>query len=300
MTLRVPLLAALIAVTACSAADAPIVEPQPIFPDLEKPGIFNRMYTFTENADATIRVWTQEQGDLTLLYESRKSEDGTWSEAIEISEFPNQGMLTEPSFSPADGYLYYASNAVLPDRGRGKDPNIWRVKATAIGWEAPEPLSDAINTGASELGPVMDSSGRLYFTSNHRRGTGGHDVYEANWDEAASDWVVKAMPAGFNSPRADAQLGVTPDGNRLFFYTYRQPKIGFVDIYTSTRDADGNWQQPVNLGPAVNTEGPDLGPSVSLDGETFYFSRDGQLMAMPLASALAGEGWTGHDGDDAE
>ena len=284
-------LAAAILLAACGG-DVTIREPQPIFPDQELPGVFNRMYTFTENADATIRVWTQEKGDLTLLFESRKGSDGNWSEAVELSEFPNQGMLTEPAFSPSDGFLYYASNAVLPHRGRGQDPNIWRVKPTAIGWEAPEPLSDAVNTGASELGPVMDNAGRLYFTSNHQRGVGGHDVYQAEWDATAEDWVVSAMPDGFNSARADAQIGITPDGNRIFFYTYRQPKLGFVDIFTAVRDAEGNWQQPVNLGEPVNTTGPDLGPSVSLDGKTFYFSRDGQLMQMPLKEALKGEGWT--------
>ncbi|MHA7900608.1 MAG: TolB family protein [Henriciella sp.] len=293
--MRLISLTALLGLASCGAA--PTNEPTPIFPELEKPGVFERMYTFTENADGTVRVWTQERADLTLLFESRKSEDGTWSEAMEITEFPNTGMLTEPSFSPFDGYLYYASNATLPSRGRGKDPNIWRVRSTAIGWEAPEPLSDTINTGASELGPVMDEKGRLYFTSNHSRGVGGHDIYEAEWDEATEDWTVKAMPDGFNTRRADAQLAVTPDGNRMFFYTYRQPKLGFVDIYTATRNAAGEWQMPVNLGEPVNTVGPDLGPSVSLDGKMFYFSRDGQLMQLPLKTALQGEGWTGEDPD---
>jgi Tol biopolymer transport system component len=264
---------------------------------MEKPNTFNRMYTFTESADGRIRVWTQEQGDATNLYEMRRDSDGNWLDVRQISEFPNQGMLTEPSFSPADGFLYYASNAVIPERRRGNDPNIWRVKPVASGWAEPQPLSAAINTGARELGPVMDRSGRLYFTSDHSRGQGGHDIYEANWNDTIQDWTVSAMPDGFNSPRADAQLAVTPDGNRMFFYSYRTPKLGFVDIWTATRGGDGIWQMPENLGEPVNTKDADLGPSVSLDGETFYFSRDGQLMQIPLREALAGEGWSGVTSD---
>jgi Tol biopolymer transport system component len=296
--MRTVLTGSLFLLAACGAVSSGPQGAQPIFPDGEEIGTFNRMYTFTENADATIRVWTQEQGDATNLYEMRKKADGTWSAVRQIDEFPNQGMLTEPSFSPADGYLYYASNAVLPQRGRGQDPNIWRVMPTSRGWGAPQPLSDAINTGASELGPVMDAQGRLYFTSNHQRGDGGHDIYEARFDDGAGDWVVTSMPKGFNSPRADAQLGVTPDGNRMFFYTYREPKLGFVDIWTATRGENGKWQQPVNLGPSVNTTGPDLGPSVSLDGKTLYFSRDGRLMSIPLSEALQSEGWTGEPAGD--
>lgn len=255
------------------------------------------MYTFAESADGKIRVWTQEQGDATNLYEMRKGADGNWSDVRQITEFPNQGMLTEPSFSASDGYLYYASNAVIPERGRGNDPNIWRAKPIRDGWAAPQPLSQAINTGARELGPVMDAQGRLYFTSDHSRGQGGHDVYEAIWNDTIQDWIVTAMPAGFNSPRADAQLAVTPDGNRIFFYSYRMPKLGFVDIWTAVRGVDGAWQTPVNLGEPVNTKGADLGPSVSPDGETFYFSRDGQLMQIPMREALAGEGWSGTEAD---
>lgn len=282
------------ALTACGPAPTGAV---PIFPEMEKPGTFNRMYTFTESADGNIRVWTQEKGDATHLYQMRRGADGAWSQVEQITAFPNQGMLTEPSFSPVDGALYYASNAVIPERGRGNDPNIWRVKPTADGWGEPEPLSQAINTGARELGPVMDEQGRLYFTSDHSRGQGGHDIYEAVWNDTIQDWIVSEMPAGFNSPRADAQLAVTPDGNRMFFYTYRNPKLGFVDIWTAIRGVDGVWQMPVNLGEPVNTVDADLGPSVSLDGEMFYFSRDGQLMQIPMREALAGAGWTGPRAD---
>jgi len=288
--LAICLIFATLGLTACQPVSKGVT---PIFPEMEKPNTFNRMYTFTQSADGNIRVWTQEQGDATNLYEMRRQDDGAWSDVRQITDFPNQGMLTEPSFSPADGFLYYASNAALPERGRGQDPNIWRVKPTAEGWAEPQPLSSAINTGARELGPVMDAEGRLYFTSDHSRGQGGHDIYEAVWNDTIQDWIVSDMPEGFNTPRADAQIAVTPDGNRMFFYTYRNPKLGFVDIWTATRGDEGVWQMPVNLGEPVNTKDADLGPSVSLDGETLYFSRDGQLMQIPMREALAGEGWTG-------
>jgi len=286
-------LAGLLGLVCCGPASQLPVTPEPVFPEMEKPDVCSRMYSFTENERATIRVWTQERGDRTLLFERRKTDAGQWGEIREIDEFPNQGMLTEASFSPADGYLYFASNAVLPERGRGQDPNIWRARPTEGGWLPAEALPASINTGASELGPVMDRQGRLYFTSNHSRGKGGHDIYEARFDEALMDWQVSAMPDGFNHDRADAQIAITPDGNRIFFYSYRRPKLGFVDIWTARRANDGRWQMPVNLGPVVNTSGPDLGPSVSLDGEMFYFSRDGQLMQIALKEALKGEGWTG-------
>ncbi|MDJ0920800.1 MAG: hypothetical protein QNI84_06700 [Henriciella sp.] len=280
-------------ISACGAQDAPPVGESAIFPDMELPGPFNRMYSYTESADKMHRVWTQERGDLTLLFEMRQDADGNWSEITEITGWPTQGFVGEASFSPFDGYLYYSSNALLESRGRGNDPNLWRVLPTETGWGEPEPLSDALNTGASELSPVMDEAGRLYYTSNHSDGAGGHDIYEARWNEALNDWTVLKMPDGINSRRADAQIGVTPDGQHLFFYTYRQPKLGYVDIWMTSRDENGIWGDPVNIGPPVNTEKPELGAGVSLDGQTFFFSRDGQLLQIPLEEAMANAGWTG-------
>ena len=100
------------------------------------------------------------------------------------------------------------------------------------------------------------------------------------------------MPDGFNDARADAQLAITPDGDRMFFYSHRSPKLGVVDIWTAERDADGHWQMPVNLGEPVNTPGIDLGPGVSGDGQTLFFSREGRLMMIPMQEALAGIGST--------
>lgn len=225
------------------------------------------------------------------MFEMRKGADGIWSEPAEL-EFPKITKLTEPSFSFSDGYLYYSSDAPHPERGRGKDLNIWRVEPTPSGWGTPEALSQSINTGASELSPAMDKTGRLYFTSNHTRGVGGHDIYYANWNETTQDWDVFNMPQGFNEFRADAHLAVTPGGDRLFFYSHRGPKMGSVDIWTAVKDADGLWQQPVNLGLPVNTSGIDFGPGLSGDGQTLFFSREGRLMQIPLSEALAGEGWT--------
>jgi hypothetical protein len=75
---------------------------------------------------------------------------------------------------------------------------------------------------------------------------------------------------------------VSPDGGRLWFVSDR-PAPGAVpdesgespenaDIWYCERTADG-WGEPRNLGPPVNTDGPEFFPSVTRDG-TLYFTRD--------------------------
>ena len=287
------LLAAIAAASACgapvseTAAKAPdVIGATSVFPDEAVPDVFNRAYSMTESMDGSIRVFARERKDDTFLFEMRKQPDGQWSEPREM-DVPRQFIASGPSFSPADGKLYFATDATLPSRGTGKDLNIWRVAPEGDGWGEAEPLSGAINTGASETTPAMDASGTLYFSTDHpRAGGGGLDIMQATWDEASGDWIVAQMPEGINSERADTHLAVTPDGTRLFFYSHREPKLGVVDIWMTTKGEDGVWQVPENLGEPVNTAGIDYGAGLSGDATTFFFSREGALMSIPLQEAL--------------
>ena len=47
--------------------------------------------------------------------------------------------------------------------------------------------------------------------------------------------------------------------------------LGGYDLYMSLRMEEG-WSEPVNLGPAVNSEDHEMGPCLSADGRWLYFS----------------------------
>ena len=286
--MRSLVLASVILVAACGAETVSYNVATPIFPEADAPTAFTRAYSMTESRDGLIRGNAKEDGDYTRLWAVRKQEDGSWSEPQTL-DFPSRITLTTPSFSAADGTLYYASDADILDRGQ-RDLNIWRVEPTAKGWGEPECLPASINDGARNFNPAMDASGRLYFTPDGYDSIGGHDIFEAALDAETGDWVVSMMPDGVNSPKAEGHLAVTPDGNRMFFYSHRAPKYGVVDIWTMTRGADGNWQTPNNLGEPVNTAGIDFGAGLSGDGSRLFFSREGELMIIDLEVALAGEG----------
>ena len=286
--MRIGLVCGLVALASCGAKVPEIDSPTPVLPDAEAPTVFSRAYGLTESPDGTIRVFAKEARDYTHLFEMRKQDDGSWSDPVKL-EFPSRIKLTTPSFSHSDGMLYYSSDADIYERGQ-RDANIWRVEPEGEGWGEPEPLPASINSGADQLNPAMDDQGRLYFTDNGYDSTGSHDIFEALIDSETGDWVVSAVPDSFNTFRAEAHLAVTPDGNRIFFYSARKPKLGSVDIWTAERGADGNWNDPENMGEPVNTSGIDFGAGVSGDGSIFFFSREGELMMIAMGAALAGVG----------
>ena len=264
----------------CSRAPA---EPKVLYPNMPEPTTFTRAFTLAESPDGKIRMFAKENGDTTGLYESVRGQDGQWSEPVEIDYLPHLIKLSAPTFHPISGDLYYVSDQPLEVHKGRRESNIWVARRDGDKWVDPEPMPLEINTGATETSPTFDGQGRLYFSTNHSRaGGGGLDIMQAELDQATNKWVVQPMPAGINAFRADDHLAVTRDGQKLFFYSHRAPKLGVVDIWMAERNDIGEWQTPQRLAEPVNSESIDFGASISADGSTFYFSRDGKLMSYPM------------------
>lgn len=66
---------------------------------------------------------------------------------------------------------------------------------------------------------------------------------------------------------------ISPDESYLIFDSKREDGFGNSDLYISFRQEDGSWSDAINLGAAINTDGPDTGGVVSPDGKYFFFNR---------------------------
>jgi outer membrane protein OmpA-like peptidoglycan-associated protein/tetratricopeptide (TPR) repeat protein len=84
----------------------------------------------------------------------------------------------------------------------------------------------------------------------------------------------KLKPFFFNSNHYSVGYpALSPDGNSLYFASDVEGGYGGLDLYVSTRDG-GNWSQPENLGPIVNTFGDETFPFMA-DNGNLYFASDG-------------------------
>lgn len=75
----------------------------------------------------------------------------------------------------------------------------------------------------------------------------------------------------YNSTYNMAHPAVTPDGNTLVFASDMPGGQGGMDLYKSERKANGEWGEPVALGPHINTRGNEVFPTVDEAG-VLYFS----------------------------
>lgn len=122
-------------------------------------------------------------------------------------------------------------------RGKaGGSADLYVARRTPAGWSEPLPL-DEINTGYDELGPEPSADGSaLYFYSDRPGGVGGYDLWVAFRRQPAAN-VFEAAASGAEFEPIGPQ-----------------------------------WQPPINLGPAVNSEFNEYGPALSRDGRTLYFA----------------------------
>lgn len=70
---------------------------------------------------------------------------------------------------------------------------------------------------------------------------------------------------------------LTPDGKTLYFTSDRPGGYGGTDLYTTSKDKNGEWGNPINLGSTINTEGDELFPFIEDTNGTFFFSSNGRF-----------------------
>ena len=67
---------------------------------------------------------------------------------------------------------------------------------------------------------------------------------------------------------------VSADGQTIYYMSDMPGGYGTTDIYYSSKNKDGSWSNPINLGSDVNTFGHELFPFIAESGK-IYFSSDG-------------------------
>ncbi|RRB11096.1 flagellar motor protein MotB [Larkinella knui] len=145
-----------------------------------------------------------------------------------------------------------------------------------------QPFSRSINSRYHE-GPVTFFSDgyQMVFTRNNydgrrvRQSTEGVTnlkLYTASQQNGT--WVnIEELP--FNSN--DYSVGhpaLSKDDRLLFFASDMPGGVGGTDLYVS-RNENGKWTKPVNLGKEINTKGNDLFPFIDERGN-LYFASDGR------------------------
>jgi outer membrane protein OmpA-like peptidoglycan-associated protein len=139
-------------------------------------------------------------------------------------------------------------------------------------WTTPVNLGAPVNTIDHDAAIALSPDGNTLFLY---KDVGNGDIYISkkeglNWTKPRSI-SSKINTSKYNEP----SVSITADGKMIYFSSDRPGGYGGLDIYSSTLDAKGNWSDPINLGPKINTADDEDSPFIHPDGVTLYFSSKG-------------------------
>src|SRR5690606_36092198 len=77
-----------------------------------------------------------------------------------------------------------------------------------------------------------------------------------------------------NTPDREESVFIHPDNQTLYFSSNVHPGMGGLDIYVSSRQPNGEWGKPENLGYPINTHESENSFVVSASGKHAFFASD--------------------------
>lgn len=136
-------------------------------------------------------------------------------------------------------------------------------------------IQGSVNSKLDEGPCVVAPDGSLWYTrtSTARSKSRIHRLSILHAQQEGGGWNG-ATPFLYNNPECSVgHPAISADGKWFFFISDMPGGYGGTDIY-ACKDMGGQWGEPRNLGPGVNTGGNELFPFMAADG-TLYFASNG-------------------------
>lgn len=183
-----------------------------------------------------------------------------------------------PVISPDGKTLYFVRQGTDKNIGGPGDQDVWMSTLNPDGsWaeavHLPGPINDSgYNTVASVL-----PDGNTLLLLNVYRPDGSHTQGFSYTHRTRTGWSVpqKIEVTNYYNDAPTTSAVMSNDQKAIIMSLARENSYGVRDLYVSLLSAEGVWQEPINLGPQINSPGTEGTPFLASDGVTLYFSSDG-------------------------
>jgi outer membrane protein OmpA-like peptidoglycan-associated protein/tetratricopeptide (TPR) repeat protein len=194
------------------------------------------------------------------------SEEDDYNPVISRDEktmfFASRRMLNEKSpRNPADNKFYediYQSKSI---GGEWKDAVRFDIKINK--------KKNKKNNAAVAIAPENDEL--FIYIGKSRSG----DIFSSKLKEGK--WTSPRPLSGkINTSARETSMCLSSNGNTMYFCS-NEPKstMGRSDIYVTTKDENGKWLKPKNIGQTINTRSDEIAVSISDNDSTLFFSSKG-------------------------
>lgn len=208
--------------------------------------------------------------------------NGEWQPAENLGR-PINTIFNEgaPSLSADGQILFFTACELYGDYGGNRKGfgscDLFYSSKNGSNWTTPINLGQAINSKHWETQPSFSADGKtLYFVRGlrDRKGQRNGNIY---YSELTDDYYwtkPQLLPKTINTPMNEESVFIHPDGQTLYFSSDGHPGMGGLDIFMTTKDSNGVWTEPINLGYPINTYKNENSLLVAANGKTAFFASD--------------------------
>jgi hypothetical protein len=139
-------------------------------------------------------------------------------------------------------------------------------------WTPPRNITPELGVDGDVYPTCLSYDGTLLFVYRNDDFVG--NLYSSTLVNGSWTPLVK-LNENINTKFWESHASISKDGNTLYFTSNRKGGFGGLDIYTSTKQSNGDWDPPVNLGSTVNSPYNEETPFITEDGRRLFFSSYG-------------------------
>jgi outer membrane protein OmpA-like peptidoglycan-associated protein len=226
------------------------------------------------------------------FYVSQKIGD-VWGPARPIREINSAYNEGAPTLTADGRTLIFTACELFGDYGTGRTGfgscDLFISRKEGNRWSDVQNMGPPINTRNWETQPSLSADGRtLYFIrgKSTREGVQNQDILVSNLQPDGTWSTPLSVSPKINTPGREESVMIHPDGQTIYFASDGHIGMGGLDLYMSSRDDQGYWQEPVNLGYPINTFKDENSLLVGPDGAVAFFAsnRAGGLGELDLYS----------------
>ena len=203
-----------------------------------------------------------------------------WLKGVNLREVNSAYNEGAPTLSADGQLLIFTICGEFGDYGEGKKGygscDLFYSYKIGQNWRKPRNLRTPINSKNWETQPSFSSDGKtLYFIRGLGRGKNRQqDIYQSELNDEGVWSNPTRLSNVINTKGTEESVFIHPDGKTLYFSSNGHPGMGGLDIFKSTKQDDGTWSKPFNLGYPINTFAEENSLLVSANGTTAYFASD--------------------------
>ena len=157
--------------------------------------------------------------------------------------------------------------------------DIFQIRKTTEGWQAPTALPYSINSNQHEVIHAIKPDGRVLYFSKGVYSLKGQLFTDTSFNSQNNQGITaNPITLPLSGERGDQYLYVVND-TLVVFASNRPGGMGGYDVYRCVY-SQGVWQTPENMGAPINTPYDEISPFLCRDLQTWYYSSNNPLYSV--------------------